>query len=32
MAVHDSDVRIIQQNGKLYLDFDKYDYSDLLEY
>jgi len=31
-AVHDSDVRIIQQNGKLYLDFSKYDYSDLLEY
>lgn len=32
LAVHDSDVRIIQQNGKLYLDFEKYDYSDLLEY
>jgi len=32
LAVHDSDVRIIQQNGKLYLDFAKYDYSDLLEY
>ena len=31
-AVHDSDVRIIQQNGKLYHDFSKYDYSDLLEY
>jgi predicted RNase H-like nuclease (RuvC/YqgF family) len=27
----DNDVRIIQQNGKLYLDFDKYDYSDLLK-
>lgn len=32
LAVYDSDVRIIQQNGKLYLDFSKYDYSDLLEY
>ncbi len=32
LAVHDNDIRIIQQNGKLYLDFAKYDYSDLLEY
>lgn len=32
LAIYDSDVRIIQQNGKLYLDFSKYDYSDLLEY
>ena len=32
LAVHNHDVRIIQQNGKLYLDFSKYDYSDLLEY
>ena len=32
LAVHDSDIRIIQQNGNLYLDFSKYDYSDLLEY
>ena len=32
LAVHDEDIRIIQQNGKLYLDFSKYDYSDLLEY
>ncbi len=32
LAVYDSDVRITQQNGKLYLDFSKYDYSDLLEY
>jgi hypothetical protein len=24
------DVRIIQQNGEFYLDFSKYDYSDLL--
>lgn len=30
LNVYDSDVRIIQQNGKLYLDFSKYDYSDLL--
>ncbi len=30
--VYDSDVRIIQQNGNLYLDFSKYDYSDLLAY
>jgi len=32
LNVYDSDIRIIQQNGKLYLDFSKYDYSDLLEY
>jgi hypothetical protein len=32
LAVYDSDVRVIKQNGKLYLDFSKYDYSDLLEY
>jgi len=32
LAVYGKDVRIIQQNGKLYLDFSKYDYSDLLEY
>ncbi len=32
LAVHNSDVRIILQNGKIYLDFSKYDYSDLLEY
>ncbi|MCW8895973.1 MAG: hypothetical protein OQK48_09105 [Sulfurimonas sp.] len=30
LDVYDSDVRIIKQNGKLYLDFSKYDYSDLL--
>lgn len=29
--VRDNDIRIIQQNGKMYLDFSKYDYSDLLE-
>ena len=32
LAVYDSDIRIIKQNGRLYLDFSKYDYSDLLEY
>lgn len=32
LAVYDKDVRVIKQNGKLYLDFSKYDYSDLLEY
>jgi len=30
LDVYDSDIRIINQNGKLYLDFSKYDYSDLL--
>ncbi len=30
LSVYSSDIRIIQQNGKLYLDFSKYDYSDLL--
>ena len=32
LAVYGSDVRVIKQNGRLYLDFSKYDYSDLLEY
>lgn len=32
LAVYDSDIRIIHQNGKLYLNFEKYDYTDLLEY
>ena len=32
LEAYDKDVRIIKQNGKLYLDFSKYDYSDLLEY
>ncbi|WP_457746680.1 hypothetical protein [Sulfurimonas sp.] len=32
LAVYDSDVRVIKQNGKLFLNFSKYDYSDLLEY
>lgn len=30
LDVYDSDIRIILKNGKLYLDFSKYDYSDLL--
>jgi len=32
LAVYNSDIRVIKQNGKLYLNFSKYDYSDLLEY
>ena len=32
LAVYDKDIRIIKKNGKLYLNFSKYDYSDLLEY
>ena len=32
LAVYDKDVRIIKQNGKLFLNFSKYDYTDLLEY
>ena len=32
LAVYSEDVRVIKQNGKIYLDFSKYDYSDLLEY
>ena len=32
LAVYGKDVRVIKQNGKFYLDFSKYDYSDLLEY
>jgi len=32
LAVYGKDVRVIKQNAKLYLDFSKYDYSDLLEY
>ena len=32
LTVYDNDVRVLQQNGKLYLDFSKYDYSDLLQY
>jgi len=30
--IYKEDVRIITQNGKLYLDFSKYDYSDLLKH
>jgi len=30
LNAYDSDIRIILQNGKLFLDFSKYDYSDLL--
>jgi hypothetical protein len=32
LAVYDEDVRVIKQNGKFYLNFSKYDYSDLLDY
>jgi hypothetical protein len=32
LAAYDNDIRIIQQNGELFLDFARYDYSDLLEY
>ncbi len=32
LAVYSKDVRVIKQNGRIYLDFSKYDYSDLLEY
>ena len=32
IAVYNSDIRVIKQNGKFYLNFSKYDYSDLLEY
>ncbi len=32
LAAYGSDIRIMKQDGKLFLDFSKYDYSDLLEY
>jgi hypothetical protein len=32
LAVYDEDIRVIKQNGKLFLNFSKYDYSDLLDY
>ncbi len=32
LSVYGSDIRVIKQNGKLFLDFSKYDYSDLLNY
>ncbi|WP_310442457.1 hypothetical protein [Sulfurimonas sp.] len=32
LDAYDNDVRVIHRDGKLYLDFSKYDYSDLLAY
>ncbi|MDD2449454.1 MAG: hypothetical protein PHS42_03015 [Sulfurimonas sp.] len=32
LSVYDNDIRVLQKDGKLYLDFSKYDYSDLLSY
>lgn len=32
LSIYDSDARVLQNDGKLYLDFSKYDYSDLLTY
>lgn len=32
LSAYGSDIRVIKQNGKLYLDFSRYDYSDLLNY
>ncbi len=32
LAAYYEDIRIIKQNGNIYLNFSKYDYSDLLEY
>jgi len=32
LSAYDNDIRIIQKNGKLYLNFSKYDYSDLLAF
>ena len=32
LSVYGSDIRVMKQNGKLYLDFSKYDYSDLLNH
>lgn len=32
LDIDSSDIRVIKQNGKLYLDFSKHDYSDLLEH
>lgn len=31
LTAYEKDIRVIKQNGKLYLDFSKYDYSDLLQ-
>ncbi|MBN2815325.1 MAG: hypothetical protein JXQ67_01480 [Campylobacterales bacterium] len=32
LAVYNEDIRVIKQNGQIFLNFAKYDYSDLLEY
>lgn len=32
LAVYNNDIRVIKQNGNIYLNFSKYDYSDLLEH
>ena len=32
LSVYDNDIRVMHKDGKLYLDFSKYDYSDLLSY
>lgn len=32
LSVYDNDIRVVHKDGKLYLDFSKYDYSDLLSY
>jgi len=32
LSVYDNDIRVLQEDGKLYLDFSKYDYSDLLSH
>ena len=32
LAVYNEDIRVIKQNGSIFLNFSKYDYSDLLEY
>ena len=32
LDARDNDIRVIEQNGKIYLDFDRYDYTDLLRY
>jgi len=32
LAVYNEDIRVIKQNGNIYLNFSKYDYSDLLDY
>lgn len=32
LDARENDIRVIEQNGKIYLDFNKYDYTDLLRY